>query len=297
MTRVRAVGLGVLVLAGAPCAGSVAGADTCGPVAGIDLALPVDGSADVDPAAWITVRYSLEDVPPDGAPSVTLRNEGGEEVEVATSWDGREVVLVPAEPLAPDASFVVVAERPSREDHSFGFATGGPAGGPAAPILGPSLAASFEYLGGGPEGDDPCGPIGFERYRVHLELPAATGTSGPENVVYLAFQTRGRGITEPLEVARAVDESGSDDVRIDLYRPANGVSGRACFRVLAVDVTGPPSGTTDEACVFLEEGPFFVSLCSAAGAAIPGSAGEALGVGAGALVLGIALVRRRPRSR
>lgn len=241
-------------------------ADTCGPVAGIDHVLPVDGASAVDRSALVVVRYSLADAPLDGAPSVTLRDAGGAAVEVDATWDGREATLLPSAPLEASSSYSVLAARPGREPHAFSFTTSAGAGGPTSPELGPALAASFEYLGGGPEGDDPCGPIGFERYRVHLELPAAQGSSGRQNVAYVVFQTRGRGITEPNEVARAVDETGGDEVGIDLYLPANGVSGRACFRVLALDVTGPPSGTTDEACVRLEEGPFFSSMCGVAGA-------------------------------
>lgn len=266
-------------------------ADTCGPVDGIDLALPVDGSVGVDRAAWIVVRHALSEAPTDGAPDLVVRDESGDEVGGDVSWDGREVVFVPAELLAPGAEYSVVAARPGRDPWSFSFATAEGDGAPFAPVLGPSLEASFEYLGGGPEGDDACGPIGFERYRIHLDLPAAAGSSGRANLEYIAFQTRGHGITDPLEVARAVDETGGDHVRVDLYRPANGVRGRACFRVLAMDVTGPPSGTTDEACVHLEEGPFFVSMCGAVGPA--GEPPVPLAVAAAALVLVVA--RRRSR--
>jgi hypothetical protein len=287
MTQVQRAIAGLVALFAAPDAR----ADTCGPAAGLDHVLPVDGTADVDRSALIVVRHSLVDAPLDGAPAVTLRDAGGAEVETAASWDGREVTLLPSSPLGPSSSYSVVAERSGREAHSFAFTTGDDAGGPASPELGPSLGASFEYLGGGPEGDDPCGPIGFERYRVHLELPAAQGTSGPENIAYVVFETRGRGVTEPTEVARAVDETGGDEVGIDLYVPANGVSGRACFRILAVDVTGPPSGTTDEACVRLEEGPFFSSICGVARA--PGAPRRAGAPGLLLLAFAAALTLRR----
>lgn len=272
-------------------AAPAARADTCGPAPGLDLVQPVDGSTGVDPAAQIVVRHSLADAPTDGAPDVTLTTAGGDEVAGEESWDGRQVVIVPDEPLA-EGAYEVVAIRPGRDPYEFGFETSGAADGPGAPALGPELAVTAEYLGGGPEGDDRCGPIGFERYRIHLDLPAAEGTSGPQNVMYVAFQTRGHDITDPTEVARAVDEEGDDQVRIDLYVAANGVSGRACFRVLATDVTGPPSGTTDEACVRLEEGPFFVSICSAVA---PGAPRPASGV----LVLAglIVALRRTARLR
>jgi hypothetical protein len=262
-------------------------------VTGIDLALPVDGSTDVDPTAWIVVRHTLADVPIDDAPIVELRDADGDEVAGTSSWDGREVTLVPDAALEEGAAYSVVASRPGRDDYAFSFETAASTAGPAAPVLGPALDASFEYLGGGPEGDDPCGPIGFERYRVHLHLPAAEGTSGRQNVAYLVFQTRGKGVAdEPVEVARIVDEEGRDQVHLELYRPANGVSGRACFRVLARDVTGPPSGTTDEACVRLEEGPFFTSICSAAS----GPPGPTV-LGPGALLATAVLLLARGRLR
>ena len=239
-------------------------ADTCGPADGLDYVLPVDGSTSVHPDARVVVRYDLASAPVDEAPTVALRGAIGE-VEVNVSWDGRQVVLVPVEPLPAPSHFVLAASRPGRADFEAAFDTDELASPAAPPVLGPALQARAEYLGGGPEGDDACGPVGLERYRVHLELPAAHGSSGPANITYVAFETQGHGVTEPTEVARHVDESGSDEVGFDFYLPADGIHGHACFRALAVDVTGMPSGTTDEACARLAEGPFFVSLCAIGG--------------------------------
>lgn len=236
-------------------------ADTCGPADGIAYVLPVAGSTEVHPEAFVVVRYTLEAaLADDTAPVVELEGPDGA-VEHTSSWDGRAILLVTLEPLARGARYTATASWPGAEPWTWTFETTTSEAPPDPPVLGPALSARSEYLGGGPEGDDPCGPVGLERYRVHLELPAAQGSSGPGNLEYVAFETRGRGVDEPTEVARAVDEAGSEEVGVDFYLRADGVHGEACFRVLAVDVTGVPSGTTDEACTRLREGPFFRSMC------------------------------------
>ncbi|MBI2896307.1 MAG: hypothetical protein HYY06_22305 [Deltaproteobacteria bacterium] len=264
-------------------AAGTARADTCGPAEGIDFVLPVDGSAGVARSARVVVRFPLA-VTTIEAPELWVV-AGGEEAVGGLSWDGIEATFVPDDLWPASSTVTAGVSRSGRDDFVWEFEAADWGEDAVAPVLGTDLDASATYLGGGPE-DDPCGPVDLERYRVRLELAAAQGSSGRENLEYVAFQTAGPGVTEPVERSRAVDEEGASEVRLDFYLAADDVSGEACFRALAIDVTGPPSGTTEEACADLREGPFFRSICATA----PGGARP--GVAALIVIAAAALLRR-----
>jgi hypothetical protein len=198
---------------------------------------------------------------------------------------------------------VVVADPASGGGEPFTFTTGLAPSVPGPPVFQGVDPTSATFVRNG--SSDLCGdPDAIE---VTPAWHRAQNNGWPANdVEYVIFQTRGPGVSGPIERARQRGQSSGGSCSADLseicrsFRIAsqNATSG-VCFNVQAMDAYGRADGNSVEACVHPEVGNFFAG-CSAQRATAHHATPWLAGLIPGAIVVAFAIgsrARRRHGSR
>lgn len=283
---------GVLALAAAPARGA-----PCGQPNLVDM-VPPDQAADVPPNATLAAHYAAS-ADYLGEPVVLVLPDGEEQTLPAT-FDATEVRLsiTPGAPLAAGGPYVV------RWPALRGLNAAAPGvGGQAtfsvvttpdsAPPMFDGVAAVRWHLD---RSTNDCTDSIEERFTFDLDLGAASDDGGRDGLTLLLFQTSGPGAGDgsvPV-LARALPPEGQS---AQVALPTGDSVGRICFAGLVRDTTGQVSNSADrEACVETTDPPFFQG-CELAPNAEREVTSSRFGLLAVALTVGLAVRRRRGRSR
>lgn len=224
--------------------------------------------------------------------------------EVTLDPDGVDtlVELVADETLEPSSSYRAVVALPDfGGDQEFSFRTGNGVIDESPPIF--DGASTIRVV---PATDVSCseatGPVPPQEadlestgrgYRVTVTFPQARDEAGAANVDYLLVQTSGPTLDEPW-LRKRVRAFGSDALFGAVFLPHAAVAREEiCFAVHAEDMFGNRVEPGRQACGDPIGPGYFKSMCTAAGAGLPGTALPGLVVG----LAGLNVARRRARRR
>lgn len=237
--------------------------ESCDPDAGVPpqdygrlgTMFPGAGSAGVPTDGFLRLRY-LGRAPLRAF--VIVQNPAGVQVTGTTNVVGNEVLWQSDASLARAMRYSVQVPD-STGGNTFQFTTGNTHSSEVAPVFSGVQQATYQAAGAA----DPCGDA--NAVQVTLTWNRAISNGWPESdVEYVIFETRGPGISGPIERGRErlqpgggnTCASGAEFCPAIRLSSANSV-GPVCFNVQAMDPYGRSDGNSHETCVDPSQGNFF----------------------------------------
>lgn len=172
-----------------------------------------------------------------------------------------EVHFQSAAPLSPNTQYSVQVSdiTGGASGNTFTFTTGQIHSIDSAPQFAGAQDISFEKSGASDLCSDP------NAARITLLWHRATSNGWPDSEMeYVVYETRGPGISGPVERARERLQPGASSTCASSFEFCPAVrlssanaSGPVCFNVQAIDPYGRPDGNTQEQCVDPSRGNFF----------------------------------------
>jgi hypothetical protein len=215
-----------------------------------------------------------------------VRNARGEIVPGAVASVGPEVHWHAASPLDGQQVYTATASDILGGDSEIRFTTGETlAGLSSPPTFAGIVSATSERVGAG----DICGDE--DARAVTIGWRFARGSAWPQTeLTYVVYETRGPGISGPIERARdrgrlsTTPCADNTDQCVSFRLSSVNAAGPACFSVQVYDPQGRTVESRNERCVNLDAGAYFY------GCAVPlGSTRPSPGPALPALTLGVAL--------